>query len=66
MRKSLPIADGCGVVELSGRRGVVRVGGRYVGTVVKCTGGRWAVRGCAAAYRSPADAAEDLADGLAA
>lgn len=60
MRK-LPIADGRGVVEIRRRRAVVRVAGRYVGTVVK-DGGRWALPGEHPAYGRPVDAAEALAD----
>ncbi len=62
MRKSLPIAEGQGVVEIHGRRAVVRVRGRYVGQATKCAGGRWSVRGTAAAYGGPVDAAEALAE----
>jgi len=56
-------SDG-GVVEVRGRRAVVRVGGRYVGTLAK-DGGRWIVPGSPAAYRGPADAAEAMADAAA-
>jgi hypothetical protein len=63
MRKTLTIADGRGVVTVSGRRAVVRVDGRYVGQATKCGGGRWAVPGADAAFRGPVDAAEALADG---
>lgn len=55
-----------GTVEVRGRRAVVRVGGRYVGTLAKGDRGRWSVPGSTAAYPGPADAAEALAYGEAA
>lgn len=51
-----------GTVEIRGRRAVVRVGGRYVGTLAKRTRGRWTVPGSRSAYSSPADAGQALAD----
>lgn len=65
MRK-LIVADGRGIVEVHGRRAVVRLSGRYVGQAVKADRGRWRIPGSAAAYSGPADAAEALAYGQAA
>ncbi len=61
MRK-IRIADGQGIAEIRGRRAVVRVRGRYLGTATKCDGGRWKVPGSAVLFPSPADAADALAD----
>jgi hypothetical protein len=54
-----------GSVEVRGRRAVVRIRGRYVGTLLKADRGRWLVPGTPAAYAGPADAAEALADATA-
>lgn len=61
MRK-IRIADGQGIAEVRGRRAVVRIHGRYLGTATKCDGGRWKVPGSTVLFRSPADAADALAD----
>lgn len=61
MRK-LMIAEGRGTVEIRGRRATVRLRGRYVGQAVKLEAGRWALPGSTAAYPSPSDAAEVLAE----
>jgi len=62
MRKVIRFADGHGVAEVRGRRAVVRLDGRYLGTATKCAGGRWAVPGSASLFPSPADAADALSD----
>lgn len=62
MRKLIRIADGEGTAEIRGRRAAVRIHGRYVGTATKCSGGRWSVPGTATLFRSPADAADALAE----
>lgn len=53
------------VVEVRGRRAVVRIDGRYVGTARRSRG-RWTVPGSTAAYSGPADVADALAYGDAA
>lgn len=62
MRKLIRIADTDAVAEVRGRRAAIRIHGRYVGTATKCSGGRWTVPGSPTLYRSPADAADALAD----
>jgi hypothetical protein len=47
-------------VKVRGRRAVVLIEGRYVGTLAKGRG-RWSVPGSTAAYPTPTDAADALA-----
>lgn len=60
--RRIPIADGQGVAEIRGRRAVVRIRGRYLGTATKCGGGRWTVPGSTTVFPSPADAADAMAE----
>lgn len=61
--RKLNVCDGNGTAEIRrrSRRAAVRVSGRYLGTLTK-TGGRWLIPGQPGSYRSPAEAAEALAE----
>ena len=59
--RKLNVCDGKATAEVRGRRAAVRLSGAYLGTLTK-TGGRWSVPGLTGSYRSPAEAAEALAE----
>lgn len=64
MVKTVPIADGQGVVQIRRRRATVRVRGQFVAQVAKIPGTGWTTHH-GDTFPSAVDAAEDLADDAA-